>query len=45
MSHAIGWVTIVSVCGSHTAAWKFVSVATFPEPATISTLPLFIKAR
>ena len=44
MSQASACVRNVSATGSQTAAWKFVSVATLPDPATISTWPLFISA-
>ena len=45
ISHASDWVTSVSSCGSQTAAWYCVTVGTLPEPDTISTLPLFMRAR
>ena len=44
MSHASDCVVIVLACRSHTAARKFVSAATLPEPETISTLPSYVTA-
>ena len=44
MSHATGRVLMVPVVGSQTAVSKSVFPGTFPEPAAIRTLPLFIRA-
>ena len=44
MSHASDWVVIVFAWRSQTAARKFVSAATLPEPETISTLPSYVTA-
>ena len=44
MSHPTSCRVIVPVCGSHTAASNLVFEASYPDPATISTLPLFMSA-
>jgi hypothetical protein len=44
MSHPTGCVTIVPACGSHTAARKFVTFESFPDPATTSTRPVYVSA-
>lgn len=44
MSHPTGRVRIVPAFGSQTAAWKLVTVGSFPDPETTSTFPLLRSA-